>query len=235
MPKKKQQQKFPFYKKFLNEIIVGLITLVSLGSIIFLYFSYEDFNTFYLFQDSKEAAAMLKIPEFARHLGTYYLVEPFYKVFGYNPVGYYIFILICAVITSILFYRFLVVLTKQKTLSFLSSIIFASSYYGVEAYYWNMTSGFETALSSAILFIVLLFLLEYLQNKKKLYLIFAIFVYPIFAFLFKAKAFIAILEIFILFALFVDKKTVKQKILSLSPFVLFTGFIFWSNLTGGGN
>src|SRR3989344_5423378 len=102
-------------------VIIILVSLASFFYLLSLYFSYEDIHTFYLYQDPVEATELLQTPEFARHLGGYYFSYFLFLLFGYNPLLYHLLILFFVVVLNLIFYQFLLLLTKNRTLSFLTA------------------------------------------------------------------------------------------------------------------
>lgn len=225
----------PFFKRNYHYLLIALTTILSLGLMVFLFFSYEDFHAFYLFQDPIEAKAMLLLPEYMRHLCSYYVSLLFFHVFGYTPYWYYIIVIVLAIFSAFLLYKFLYIITKQKLPAFFATLLFSSGYYGLDSYTWNMTSGFETALSFIIILTILISIMYFVQKQKKIYYVIALLIYSIFGYYFRVKSFVTIVEIFFLFLFFSNSKNFLKKIAISVPFIAITGIIFWSNLTGGVN
>src|SRR6266480_2449013 len=155
-----------FQKRVTHYLLIIFVALLSIGQILRLYFGFEDFHLFYIFQDSEEAKRLLVIPEYARHLNQYYFERPLWNFFGYNPFGYNTFTLILSICVYLLYYRFISYVTKNKFIGLISAIYLASAYYGVDSFTWSYNTGFDLmgALAPGIILFAMLF--AYLRTKK---------------------------------------------------------------------
>lgn len=213
----------------LHILLIISVALVSIGNIISIYFSYEDFHLFYLFQDSQLAHKLLVIPEYARHLNQYYFERFLWNLFGYNPVGYQIFTIFLSFCVYVLFYIFLRYVTSDSKLSLVSTIYLASAYYGVDSFIWSYNTGFDLMgglLGGIVLFLCLV---RYMQTRKIRYFIFALLIFPPLLYFYRARAFHFIMIIALLFFLYSNWK-LFYKVLLLIPFAIIAGGVLIRNI-----
>lgn len=221
-----------FFKKYLHYIIISTITLLALGKTVFLYFSFEDFDLFYRLQDSESTKNLLTDISYSRHLNYYYnSILPF-KLFGYNPVPYHFIILTLAVLAHVLFYKVIRGITKNKIAALFVVSIFASAYYGLDSYTWNLIEGYEFTTSLILVFGILLLLLKFFDRKKIFYYLAALLIYGITLFFYKGRVF-DLPPLVLLLILFFSPFTIPRKIVLAFPFLIKFIIIFFSNINAG--
>lgn len=216
-----------------HSVSIVVVTVASFFYLLSLYFSYEDIHTFYLYQDPVEANELLQTPEFARHLGSYYFSYFLFILFGYNPFFYHLVIVFFIIVLNLIFYQFLVLLTKNRTLSVITALLYSPGYFGVESYSWNMTSGVETVIALTGFLLLLIPLIRFNETGNKKYFVISLLLYAVLIYFFKARVITAIATIFLLYVLIFKKLPLKTKLIQLFLFSGLAFLSFFSHVTSG--
>lgn len=159
-----------------------------------------------------------------------------YKIFGWMPMGWYATSLLLHLVASILLFYLVSLLTKNKILSFISSLIFVAS----TAYNDVLTWGSFNSYYPLLLIFLLLCLITYHKFKKSKKLIY-LFISLLFSFLgfFTRETGIVIIPLLLAYELsfsekLKSKKTWIQIIKNLSPFALILVIFFLIRSIYGG-
>lgn len=162
-----------FFKKPSDWLVLGTIVLIvflSIGQILRLFFSYEDFAFFYTFQFPKDSAVILASPEFARHWEVNLILRPLFYLLKYKPIGYYLFTVLFFIAYNFLYYKFVrLIYPRDRRLALFSAVLQASIFIGLDAFIWDMSDGM--IVSSFLVFAVLTFLAFYFWEKTRSFLI----------------------------------------------------------------
>lgn len=148
-------------------LIISVITLFPYVRIFNNFFLWDDFN---LLEESVKSSGnilnlfSLKLGHFFRPL--YNLVFLFnYKLFGLDPSGYYIINYLLHIVNSLLLFYFAYLLTNNRSISFLASLLFAVNF---EHYQAIMKVSEIASLQAAMLYLTALILFsKYLISKSK--------------------------------------------------------------------
>lgn len=227
-------KKYLIGNSLLFYLLIIFITVISLLPLFSLYFSYEDFQLFYIFQHPAEINEFLNLSETKRHYNLYYLIYPFYRLFGYNTIGYYFVIIVLASIVSCLFFNFLLLLTRNKTVSFFAAVLYATSYYGIESFTWNTTHCIEITCAFIFILISLICYVKFLQSQKKILYFYSLVLFALLLYFFQAKSF-HLIFIFVLLTLLYGQFSFFRKIANITPYGITTIILFFSTLRSGVN
>ena len=100
--------------------------------------------------------------------GFLYFID--YKVFGWNPAGWYATSILLHLIASILLFYLIFILTKNKILSFIASIIFVASTSYNDVLTWGSFNSYYPLLLSFML-LTLITYHKFKQKGKKIFLL----------------------------------------------------------------
>lgn len=158
--------------------ILFLLTLVSYGQTLFMYFLIDD------------NALIYKLLHFDQNLGLWgkgffgegpyrHIVDqfiPFFPIFGINPVPYFSVGLLLYFFTSVILYFFFKFLTKSKLIAFSAASIFASGFVGSETMFgivnsWQTPRGLIMAVFTFWLFY------KYIQSKNTMFYFLSVFLF----------------------------------------------------------
>lgn len=218
----------------LHVFCICFITVLSLSQLQKLYFSFEDYHLFYLFQNPDETKYFLSLPVYSRHLNYYYFIYPLFRLFGYTTTGYYGVVFLLACCAGLLFYVLVSLLVRQRRIAYIAGIIFASSYFGIESYTWNTVNGIELNTSFIFMLSILISLTQFIRKKKIKYFLFALCLYSVVFCFFKAKMFSFSVVIFLEFFL-LSSFSLKEKIAFSFPFAFLSGVLLVSTVQRGIN
>lgn len=150
-----------------NSVVFHIFSLIAL-SVLFLheifrmYFWKDDYGLIYNLQNH------LTFPFPYHQMVSFY--EFFYKLFGIQPLGYFVSGLIAFIFSMILFYFLIYKLFRKKSIAFIASLIYVTAPVGIDTTFQAITFAMSYFFVG-ILFIILLLLLEYQRTKKFWYYI----------------------------------------------------------------
>src|SRR3989344_6844515 len=167
------------------------------------------------------------------HSFLYYLD---YLIFGWNPWGWYLTSIVLHVTASILLFILLQHITKNKTLSFISSVIFVAS----SSYVDVLISGSRNSYYSLLLVWILLGLITFFKYKisGKLKYYFASLVFVVLALITRETGIVMVFLITFFDLLILEKRFSKIKIKKTilrhaSLYIILIGFFLIRPLYGG--
>ncbi len=169
-------------------LLIILVSILSLGGISRLYFSYEDLAFFYSFQFPGYSEAIRNNAYLYKHPAAYWLIEPMFEYFDYEPIGYYSITLVLFIIFNFIFYRLLKSLSNKK-LALMATLIQASTYVGIDGFIWNMAVGPEIMVFLIFTLITFFVLSEYLKNHNNFILLALLLLYSFTVYNFPFRSF----------------------------------------------
>ncbi len=137
-------------------IILAFTTFISYGQLLLMYFNRDDYSTFYFLQQNVLA-------KFPYQFNTIWL-KLLFPFTGFNPFIYYFLGLILYFTASILIFKFIFLLSKNKMIAFFSALVFASGYVGQDSMVMFISPGLPTLLGLNFLLISLILFLKYKSN-----------------------------------------------------------------------
>lgn len=158
-----------------------------------------------------------------------------YKIFGWNPMGWYITSLLFHLLSSILLFYFINLLTKNRLLAFLSSLFFVASTSYNDVLTWGSFNSYYPFLLSTIL-LALIFFLKF-SKSGKWYFFFLSSFFSFISFFIRETGIMVVILIF-LYELFVNDNLRKKKIFiivrNLLPFLAILMIFFGLRFLYGG-
>lgn len=155
-------------------IFLGLLAVfafVSYHQLLKMYFWRDDYTGLYIAQQED----LRNQAEFAYPYHIALLAEKYaWQLFNLNASNFYLTVIILYITSAWLLFYFLNRLLKGDTIAFLCSLVFAAGYVGQDAMKMTMGDGLGTIMALNILLATLLTLLVYLQNGRKIWLIFSL-------------------------------------------------------------
>ena len=106
--------------------LLGLVVLASIGKTAEYYFYSDDYATLYNIQNSLPHPVPYHVYDI--------LITPLYQLFGLQPGYYFILGIFSYFIASISVFYLIHILTKNKLIAVLSSLIFATGYIGLDQF-----------------------------------------------------------------------------------------------------
>ena len=176
-----------FIKKLYSSLpfaLVAMAILFSLGNTLQYYFYTDDFAFLYYLGNNFNFGwpYNMVLP----------LFRPVYNLFGINALPYFSLALITYLLASVSVYFFAKHLTYNKLVAFLSSLIFATGYIGLEQF--NMIAvSIINNLNIINVCITLIFLIKWIETKKLRYYFLTLFMFWFSMWLFPYRAYPLIL------------------------------------------
>jgi len=157
---------------------------------------------------------------------------PLYNIFGMNIPVFYSFAILAYLVATFFVFFLAIVLTKSKTLSFLSAAVFASGFIGSDGIL-RLFNSIQTSYSVVLISILFIFLYRYFENKKlSNYLLSVIFFYLSCESAYIRTQYLIFPVVLFILIFFVNWKNIKSickgVILSV-PFILIFQRIFLAN------
>lgn len=179
--------KLNYYSLVLVALIV-IVLFISLGRTLNYFFYADDFAMLYHVQNN-----------FGYGWPYVYIIAfftPFYKIFGFNPKGYFLLGLFTYFLVSIGIYFFVKLLTKERITALLSTLVFATGYIALDQFTQTSVTSINNINNLLILVTLIFFLLWVDKKKVKFYFLTLIFYWASSAFApFRAFALILFLPI----------------------------------------
>lgn len=204
-------------KRFIPFILIGIVILFSLGKTLQYYFYTDDFVFLYNLRNNLEFGWPYNsvLP----------LFRPIYNLFGTNALSYFSLALFTYFLASIASYFFIKVLTRNNLIAFLSALIFATGYIGLDQFTMNAVSIVNN-LNIVNVCITLILLICWINTGKLRYyfLTFLMFWFSIHLFPYRAYPlilFLPTLELFKSFKLGSVMRMIKQLVFIIIRFVPF--------------
>lgn len=166
--------------------------------------------------------------------GFLYFID--YKIFGWNPVGWYATGLLLHFTASLLFFYLTFLLSKNRLLAFVSSLFFVAS----TAYHDVLTWASFNSYYPLLLSLILLTLITYHKFKetKKVIFLFLSLLFSFFGFYVRETGIIIVPLLFIYEIVFsrkiIDKENIIGQLKRLFPFVILLILFFVLRRTYGG-
>lgn len=137
-----------FSKDFLLLLIVTVVVFLSYGQLLQMYFWHDDYTWLYYLQRGE----FLWWPFHS----LYILQGIFFKLFGLEPVGYFLVLVGMYISASWLLYYFLRLLFRNYLVAFFSVLVFSAGYTGQESMQSFFGLGFENLLGLNLFLFILI-------------------------------------------------------------------------------
>lgn len=197
--------------------LIPLIAILAFWQIYKLYLGYEDLALFYMLQHRAEALAELaRQPNFNIYRHHFWLIPWQFKLFGYNPLPYYVISVLTYIASGFTLYWFVRKLASSKS-ALVAAAVFMSGYFGLETIWWSASNGHQTYLVVILLLASTGFLIEYAQKGKLPNYLVSLVLFALTIFLFQFRAFLLFFPPLITLGLF--RRPVKKAIYEVLPFI----------------
>lgn len=148
--------KLNYYSLALVALII-IVLFFSLGRTLNYFFYTDDFTMLYHAQNNYGYGWP--------YLYVVAFFTPFYKIFGFNPKGYFFLSLLIHFLASIGVYFFVKLLTKKRIIAFLSSLVFATGYIAIDQFTQTAVASINNT-NNLLILITLIFLLLWVDKRK---------------------------------------------------------------------
>lgn len=149
------------YYSLVLVVSIVVVLVLSLGRTLNYFFYTDDFAMLYYVQNSQ----VYTWP----YLYVVAFFTPFYKIFGFNPRGYFSLALLIHFLASIGVYFFVKLLTKKRIIAFLSTLVFATGYIALDQFTQTAVVSINN-INNLLILTTLIFLLLWVDRRKiKLY------------------------------------------------------------------
>jgi len=166
--------------------------------------------------------------------GFLYFID--YKIFGWNPMGWYATGLLLHLIASLLFFYLISLLSKNKLLAFISSLFFVASTAYHDVLTWASFNSYYPLLLSSLL-LTLITYHRFKETKKTLFLFLSL-IFSFLGFYIRETGIIIVPLLFVYEIIFSknikDIKTIIKSLKCLLPFVTLLILFFVLRTTYGG-
>ncbi|MBI3260889.1 glycosyltransferase family 39 protein [Candidatus Berkelbacteria bacterium] len=215
-------------------VIIPLVAILAFWQIYKLYFGYEDLALFYMLQHRAEALAELaKQPNFNIYRHHFWLLPWQFKLFGYNPLPYYVISVLTYIGSGFTLYWFVRKLGSSKA-ALVAAAVFMSGYFGLETIWWSAFNGHQTYLVIILLLASTGFLIEYTKKKRPQDYLVSLVVFALTIFLFQFRAFLLIFPPLVTLAVF--RRPLKRAAIEWLPYLtIFALVLFRAAGVGLGN
>lgn len=157
-----------FFKKSWKLLLVTIVALISYGQTLSMYFWQDDSALMFRLQHPIGQMGSFG-PSIWTDSGPYrYMVipfVPFFKVFGLEPFGYFFVGLILYIIAAFAFYAFAHELFKSKSVSLVSSLVFAAGLVGSDTMF-RIINSWQSCMGLILSISTLYFYLRFTKTTK---------------------------------------------------------------------
>lgn len=159
-----------------------------------------------------------------------------WKIFGWNPWGWYLTSLVLHILASLLFYKFVLNISKKRNLAFISSIFFVASTSYNDILTWGSFNSYYPLLLICFLSCLISFS-KFKETKKKYFLVISIF--SAFIGFFVRETGIVIIPLVTAFDLIFSKKILSRETIlgivkrQIPYFLVIVGFFIIRSSYGG--
>ncbi len=164
-------------------LLLGVV-LYAIGGTLQYYFYSDDYSVLYSVQRNK----MLGYPYDGEYLAIF---KPLYSIFGLHALGYFALGVITYFFAILSVYALIRTLTKHRTIAYLSSLLFATGYVGIEQY--NMMFSITNNLSIIGIAGVLISYFLWLEQRRCRYYVISLGIYFLLLMLFQHRTFTLVL------------------------------------------
>lgn len=197
--------------------LIPLVAILAFWQIYKLYLGYEDLALFYMLQHRVEALAELaKQPNFNIYRHHFWLIPWQFKLFGYNPLPYYVISVLTYIASGFTLYWFVRKLASPKS-ALVAAAVFMSGYFGLETIWWSAFNGHQTYLVIILLLASSGFLIEYAKKGQFPEYLVSLVLFVITIFLFQFRAFLLFFPPLITLGLF--RRPIRKAMYESLPFI----------------